>query len=126
MSEKIDHDEWKVLYDAVRNVCEKHGNEDCYGNGDYWVVDDDWGGVSQKILVSSASFLTPKLVEELANCIAKTQLYGAQIFVVLELKTNSLKLPPTMGLVIDSGGAIEEWDLVSLRQQLGQDFFTDR
>lgn len=126
MNEVIDHDEWKILYDAVRSVCANHGAEDPYGKGDYWVVDDNWGGVSQKLVVSSPAFLTPRLVAELADCIARTQLYGAQIFVVLELNVPDGKLPPMMGLLIDSQGATEEWDLAQVRRQVGQSFYTDR
>ena len=126
MNEPIDHFEWKLLYDAVRAVCAKHGTEDPYGTGDYWVVDDDWGGVSQKLVVSSSNFLTPTLVAELADCIASLRLYGAQILVALELNVPSGKLPPMMGLMIDSQGATEEWDLVQIRELVGADFYTER
>ncbi|MES2280546.1 MAG: hypothetical protein V4542_03960 [Pseudomonadota bacterium] len=126
MNEAIDHAEWRTLYDAIRVVCAKHGTEDPYGKGDYWVVDDNWGGVSQKLVVSSPSFLTPKLVEELADCISDKKLYGAQILVALELKTADGRLAPMMGLLIDSQGATEEWDLASIRKQVGEDFYTDR
>jgi hypothetical protein len=125
MNEAIDHDEWKILYDAVRSVCTKYGTEDPYGKGDYWVVDDDWGGVSQKLVVSTPAFLKPKLVAELADCIAKTQLYGAQILVVLELNVSGEKLPPMMGLLIDSQGATQEWDLAQIRAKVGPNFYTD-
>ncbi|MCE2947780.1 MAG: hypothetical protein ACK515_01700 [bacterium] len=126
MNEDIDHDEWKVLYDAVQAVCAKYGTEDPYGTGDYWLVDDNWGGVSQKLVVSSPSFLTPALVAELAACIEKTQLYGAQILVALELNASAGKLPPMMGLLIGSQGATEEWDLAQIRAEVGEAFYTDR
>ncbi|MES2927924.1 MAG: hypothetical protein V4843_13955 [Pseudomonadota bacterium] len=126
MNEEIDRDEWKVLYDAVHAVCAKYGTEDPYGGGDYWLVDDNWGGVSQKLVVSSPTFLTPALVAELAACIEKTQLYGAQILVALELNAPAGKLPPMMGLLIDSQGATEEWDLAQIRAQVGETFYTDR
>lgn len=126
MNEAIDHEEWKILYDAVRVICAKYGEENPYGKGDFWLVDDDWGGVSQKLVVSSAGFLTPKLVKELSECIALTRLYGAQIFVVLEFELPEGKLPPMMGLLIDSEGATEEWDLPQIRQLVGQNFYTDR
>jgi hypothetical protein len=125
MNEKIDHDEWQILYDAVRSVCARYGKEDPFGKGDYWVIDDNWGGVTQKIAVNSSKFLSPKLVAELADCIAKTKLYGAQIVVALDLETPNEKLPPMMGLLIDSAGATEEWDLPAIRKKLGDDFYTN-
>jgi hypothetical protein len=57
MSKKQPRDEWTILYNAVRDVCKKFGHEDPYGHGDYWVVDDNWGGVSQKIVVATPNFL---------------------------------------------------------------------
>lgn len=126
MNKDIDHEEWKILYDAIRETCARYGKEDPFGKADYWLVDDDWGGVSQKLVVSSPSFLTPKLVKELSECITKTELYGAQIFVILEFELSEGKLPPMMGLLIDSQGAIEEWDLPLIRQQVARDFYTDR
>ena len=126
MNEQIDHDEWKILYDAVREVCARYGKEDPFGKGDFWVIDDDWGGVTQKIAVYSPRFLSPKLVAELSNCIEKTGLYGAQIVVALDLEIPNEKLPPMMGLLIDSVGATEEWDLQAIRQKVGSDFYTDR
>ena len=125
MNESIGDEEWKVVYDAIREVCGRHGTEDPYGKGDYWVVDDNWGGVSQKLVVSSPKFLTPKLVAELADCIARTKLYGAQVLVALDFNLPGKKLPPMMGLMIDSQGATEHWDLESIRQQVGQDFYTN-
>ncbi len=126
MNKEIDRDEWKTLYDAVHAVCGKHGIEDPYGAGDYWLVDDNWGGVSQKLVVSSPTFLTPALVADLAACIENTQLYGAQILVALELNMPTGRLQPMMGLMIDSQGATEEWDLARLRAQIGKAFYTDR
>jgi len=126
MNEQIDHDEWKILYAAVRQVCAKYGKEDPYGAGDYWVVDDNWGGVSQKLVVTSPTFLTPKLVRELAECIVKTKLYGAQVLVALDFNLSGRDAAPMMGLIIDSQGATEEWDLKLIRELVGQHFYTDR
>ena len=123
---KTDRDEWLTLYNAVRAVCARHGIEDPFGDADFWVVDDNWGGVTQKIIVSSAKFLTPQLVRQLSQCIIDTQLQGAQIIVILEIRYRKSRLPKMMGLLIGSQGATEEWDIDLLRSKLGNEFYRDR
>jgi hypothetical protein len=124
MNRSIDQKEWEILYNALRTVCAKHGTEDPFGNGDYWIVDDNWGGVTQKLVVSSPRFLTPKLVTEITNCIASTGLLGAQVIVALDLNIRGDKLSP-MGLIIDAHSAIEEWDIDLIRKRVGPDFFRE-
>ena len=122
MNEQIDHDEWQILNSAVNVICARHGKHDPFGHGDYFVSDNNWGGVTQTLLVNSVDFLTPKLVSELSNCIAVTQLFGAQIFVVLDIKN----LEPKVSLIIDSQGATEEWDLPEIRQYFDNSFYTNK
>ena len=124
MNKSIDQEEWEILYQAICTVCARHGKEDPYGNGDYWVVDDCWGGVTQKIVISSPRFLTPQLVTEISKCITETGLLGAQVIVALDLNLPGGKLPP-MGMIIDSHGAIEQWDLDLIRKRVGQDFYRE-
>jgi hypothetical protein len=112
MSKKQPRDEWTILYNAVRDVCKKFGHEDPYGHGDYWVVDDNWGGVSQKIVVS-----------DLSEAIRKNNLLGAEIIVALDMDLPKGKIS-NMGLIVDSKGAIEHWDLEKIREIAGPDFYS--
>ncbi|MBQ5939014.1 MULTISPECIES: hypothetical protein [unclassified Massilia] len=122
MNKSIDQKEWEILYHALRAVCARHGKEDPFGNSDYWVVDDCWGGVTQKIVVTSPCFLTPELVDEISNCVRDTGLWGAQVVVSLDFNLPGEKLPP-MGLIVDAQGVIEQWDLDSIRKRVGGDFY---
>lgn len=122
MNKTVSQTEWETLYNALRAVCARHGTEDPFGNADFWVVDDCWGGVTQKLIVSSARYLTPKLVDEISQCIRDTNLLGAQVVVSLDIEAPGTKLPP-MGLIVDSRGALEQWDLVLLRQTFGKEFY---
>jgi hypothetical protein len=124
MSELTDQEEWELLYKALCAVCAAHGEENPYGNGDFWVVDDCWGGVTQKIVVSSPRFLTPQLVAEISECIIATGLLGAQVVVALDFNLPGEKLPQ-MGMIVDSHGAIEQWDLELIRKRVGQDFYRE-
>lgn len=119
-----EQNEWDILYQALREVCAKYGVENPYGDGDYWIVDDNWGSATQKLIVFSPKFLKPALVAEISQCIAHTRLLGAQVIVALDFKGTVEKLPP-MGLIVDSCGATEQWDIDLIRRRVGEDFYTE-
>jgi hypothetical protein len=123
LNDPVDIEEWQRLYKAVRAVCSEHGKEDAFGGGDFWVVDDCWGGVSQKLIVTNPSFLTPELVKKLSACISRLGLLGAEIVVALE---GAAKGPAEVGsgLVVHSTGFEEYWDIAALRAKHGDSFFT--
>jgi CO dehydrogenase/acetyl-CoA synthase delta subunit len=62
MSETAHDQEWISLYGALRDILSQFGTEDPYGDGDYWIVDDNWGDRSHKVEVSKIAFLTPMLI----------------------------------------------------------------
>ncbi|MET3442954.1 hypothetical protein ABIC94_003743 [Variovorax paradoxus] len=55
-------DEWQTLYRSLGATLSRFGEEDAYGKGDYWIVDDDYGDTSHKVCVSRLAFITPELV----------------------------------------------------------------
>lgn len=121
MNEDIARKEWRLLYDAVRATCSKYGKEDSLGTKDFWISDDNWGGVTQTILVTSPYFVCPKLISDLADCITKNKLYGAQIMVILAFASPDMAL-----LIVGSNGATEEWNLDALRERYGKKFYIDK
>ena len=48
--------EWEALYDKLRMALAEDGKNDPYGEGDYWIVDDDWGGYHQKVCITNPKF----------------------------------------------------------------------
>lgn len=123
MSDPTTIEEWQRLYEAVRAVCSAHGKEHPFGEGDFWVVDDCWGGVGQKLVVTNPSFLTPGLVSELSACISRLGLLGAEIVVALESESSDAT-GAGAGLVVHSAGFEEYWDIDALRSKYGHSFFT--
>ena len=123
MNDPVDTEEWQRLYKAVRAVCSEHGREDPFGKGDFWVVDDCWGGVSKKLIVTNTSFLTRELVGKVSACIGHLGLLGAEIVVALE-GTEKGAASGGAGLVVHSAGFEEYWDLAELRAKYGNSFFT--
>ncbi len=35
--------EWPGSYKALRKIVERHGKNNAFGDGDFWLPDDDWG-----------------------------------------------------------------------------------
>lgn len=69
MNDRALDQQWTKLHGALRDVLSRFGIEDPYGDGDYWVVDDNWGDPSQKVEISRASFLTPTLITEIKEAL---------------------------------------------------------
>jgi len=124
MNKSNDQKEWAVLHQALCEVCAKHGTEDPFGDGDYWVVDDCWGDVTQKLVVTSPGFLTPGLVRDISKCIASTGLLHAQVVVSLEFDLPGEPLLPT-GLFVTACGSLEEWDIEMIRKRVGENFYRE-
>ena len=57
MSEIREHNEsrrtaeWRVLHDRITELLDRFGKKDPFGNGDCWLVDEDWGSYRQKLEV---------------------------------------------------------------------------
>lgn len=116
-------EEWQQLYECVTSVCSNYGTENAFGEADFWVIDDCWGGASQKIVITNPFFLTKKLVSELSECIVRLNLLGAEIIIAIETGERGNVEEPN-GLVVHSGGFVEYWNLDSLRKKYGHAFFT--
>ena len=78
--------EWAQPCEALVTVSAKHGTNDAFGDGDYWVVDDDWGGYHQKICVTRNGFWTNEIQAVVQRALADNfQNWG--LYVVFETST---------------------------------------
>ena len=68
-SDRLDM-EWHELHAALGNVLSRFGIEDPFGEGDYWIVDDNWGDPSHKVCISRESFVTPELLSTIQQAMA--------------------------------------------------------
>lgn len=124
---KIDEDErgdpaWDALYAAVRKVCLRFGKEDACGGADFWVVDDNWGDVTQKVCVTSPKFLTPEFVKAISQCVKEADIVGAKVILALDLNLPDSRLPPS-AIVVTADTVVEEWDIDLLRHRIGNGFY---
>jgi hypothetical protein len=63
--------EWEELYDQLRDALAEFGTNDAFGNGEYWVLDDDYGGYHQKICIGDVNFWTPRMEKKIRDILVK-------------------------------------------------------
>ena len=115
------HVEWVTFYEALLTLLSHYGENNAFGEGDYWLVDDDWGSVDQKLIISNPRILTRSLVAEISTLIKSLGLLGASVMIAFEPKDKRTDFPAE-GIVVHSGGFTEYWDKALLREKLGSDF----
>jgi hypothetical protein len=109
-----------LAYEALISVLRKFGKNDPFGEGDFWLVDDNWGDWTQKLTVNNIGVLTREFVDQLKQVMV--QFSAWRLMVTLEVALPCGKNVPPDGLII-SGASIEEhWDKNALQTVLGSDF----
>lgn len=88
---------WSELYDGILAVMQKYGTEDPCARGDFFVLDDNWGGPEQRVEINTLSLLRPQIVKELQSTLRAYP--GWKIVVAVDVPGQEGLWPP-MGLVI--------------------------
>jgi hypothetical protein len=125
----LNSSEWQQLNKAVESICCKYGKESSASEqNDFEISRDNWGGVSQRVLVFKPKFLVPRLLQELSQSINKTKLIGAQIEVVFDFGGFGNASADFMrGLLIVHANGVDEsfTEIEELRKFFGSWFYTD-
>lgn len=129
MSRETEAQEWRTLNTAVNSVCAKFGKASSNrGRQDYWVSDDQWGGVTQRVHIYNPRMLTRTLMTELARSIRQAKLLGAQIEVLVDFTANGAASHDFLKgmLIVHAGGCDEVMiDIQALRNHFGPWFYTN-
>jgi hypothetical protein len=64
-SEDRQEQDWEALYEAILAELEKHGTHGFDASADFFLVDENWGGLQQKIEVSNLNLLRPNIIKSL-------------------------------------------------------------
>lgn len=119
-NEALRRQEWEALYAEIRATLAALGREDAFGEGDFWVVDDDWGGFRHKVCVTRLAFLTPSLAQAVQGVLRRMHLPWE---VILALDFPDAARPPDGEGVLVSKSSIEpRWDAGRLRRDHGAQF----
>jgi hypothetical protein len=65
--------DWEALYGRLLEVLTEFGKNGPLGaEGDYWLIDDDWGGLHHKIEVVSADFWSDAVHQRIRQTLANS------------------------------------------------------
>ncbi len=96
--------EWELIYSEIGRTLERFGKEDAFGEGDYLLVDDNWGNHQQKIEVQNLSLIKPQIVKLLQKILAPYPDW--EIVVAIDVPKHEVDWPK-MGLIIRSTEIID-------------------
>ena len=61
---------WQTLYEQLLCVLSRHGVNDPFGDGDFFLVDDDYGCSQQKVECMKAEAVTPALISDVQKLLS--------------------------------------------------------
>jgi hypothetical protein len=112
--------EWEALYSEVQALLTKYGKEDQYGNGDFWIVDDNYGLSQHKVCVFQVSFITRPLALEVQRALRKHSLPWEVLFAFD--KPDSRRDPNDLGVSVHKSKIEECWNVERMEKAFGSEF----
>lgn len=112
---------WAQLYQDLRRLLTSRGVESPFGSGDFWIVDDDWGGALQKVYIFRIEFLTAAMVRRIQNLLA-TGYPEWGVMIQLDIGPENAKLCPPEGVVVFSDCVRYDWNVDLLKKIFGDAF----
>ena len=113
---------WEQSYAAAIAVLQRHGVEHAFGEGDFWLFDDNYGYPEHLLYIFRMAALTQGLVAELQSVLRAPALEGWTIRVVLDLREPDGGQVPPEGLTVSSQAVEEHWNREALRARFGSAF----
>ena len=110
--------EWRKIYGRLASLMTQFGNEDGFGKGDYWIVDDNWGCRQHKLYINNLHLLAPPVIEAVQSV-----LHGFphwEIVVDVDIPDGG-KAWPAMGLIIRAREIVDDLQRAYFPKEI-QDF----
>jgi hypothetical protein len=101
--------EWAPLYESLKKSLAQLGQEDAFGDGDYWLVDDDYGGTAQKLCIHKLTYLSSHLIATIQTVLKSFPAW--HVLVQLETEIDGQPTPPE-GIVVYPNHVEQHWDRV--------------
>jgi hypothetical protein len=97
--------EWQVLHDRVTETLDRFGKKNAFGEGDYWLVDDNWGWRRHQVEVQNLNLLRPSVIKALQTLLADCPNWDITVRVDVPGKENEW---PGMGLIVYRDEIVDE------------------
>ena len=114
--------EWRSLYNDILMILERHGKNDACGEGDFWLLDDNWGGGPHRLYIFNISIVTRELVDEFMKLLSTEKHAGWEMMLILDLKSPTGEEIPPEGLFVRGNFVEEFWNKEKLKALFGEKF----
>jgi hypothetical protein len=118
--EQLQAKEWEALYAELSALLESHGTQNPIGDGDFWIVDDNYGSPQHKVCVTRLPFLTRPVAIEVQRILRKYSLPWEVLF-----SLDKAELRPTendLGVLVRKSDILEHWSAERMKKTFGKDF----
>jgi len=95
---------WRLLYEKLKLVMLQHGTEDPFGEGSFWILDEDWGPNQHKICVFNLDILQSYIVSEAQKLLKEFPSWS--IMFAVDIPGKETEWPP-MGLIVRENEIID-------------------
>lgn len=97
--------EWQILHDRITQSLDRFGKKGPIRDGDYWLVDDNWGWYCQQLEFQNLNLLQPHVIKSLQGLLVGYPKWEITVRIDVPGKEQEW---PGMGLIIYDDEIIDE------------------
>jgi hypothetical protein len=97
--------DWQILHDRITEILDQHGLKNALGDGDYWLLDENWGWTVQQLEFQNLNLLTPHTIRLLQETLSGYPTWSITIRIDVVGKEKEW---PGMGLIIYPDEIVDE------------------
>lgn len=97
--------DWQILHDEITRVLDRFGRKNAIGDGDYWLVDDNWGPRRHKLEFQNLDLFRVDILRQLQAVLAD---YPDWCITIRADAPGKDTIEPGMGLIVYSDEIVDE------------------
>jgi hypothetical protein len=106
--------EWGELYERMRSILQKYGEDDIDG-GDYYLVDENFGRYEHQVEMHQLHMLRPEIIQSLQALLVDYPDWEIEISV--SVPEEDISIDPGEGLTLRDDGIIDALDRALLPEE---------
>lgn len=114
--------QWEQSYAAILAILNRHGVENAFGEGDFWLLDDNYGCREHLVYVFRMAALRQGLAAELQSLLRAPALEGWSIRIALDLRPADGEPVRPEGIIVFAHAVEEHWNRHALHARFGDAF----
>lgn len=97
--------DWKILHDEITRVLDRFGRKNAFGDGDYWLVDDNWGSRRHRLEFQNLDLFQIDILRQLQAVLAG---YPDWCITIQADAPGRETIRPGMGVIVYEGEIVDE------------------